>query len=141
MQDIEVQKVEIGTPAYKDLQKARDPLLVGIEEYQKAMVHDRDEISDLYLMVKDKMPIGTARICPSGDHLKVERVAIHQSWQGKGLGKILMQRVLENYNNSDKSIYVHAFTKVSDFYTKCGFKVEGYIEEDGFTLAKMKYHR
>ena len=37
MQDIEVQRVEIGTPAYKDLQKARDPLLVGIEEYQKAM--------------------------------------------------------------------------------------------------------
>jgi predicted GNAT family N-acyltransferase len=134
-----LKRVYMQDPEYEELKRQRLPLLDGIEEFQKQMVHDNDQQCHLYLYLVNETPIGTARIRPTPECLKFERVAIHRDWQGKGIGKEMTQKILQNYKNDGRNVVVHAFLHVEGFYTKCGFEVEERLEEDGFTLAKMIY--
>lgn len=133
-----LEKVSMSdTARYGELQRARTPLLDGITDEQKAMVHDNDEHCDLYLLRHGNIPISTARIHHKDGLLKLERVAVCKSWQKKGIGKKLLQLVLSHYEGSE--IIVYAFKHVEGFYYKCSFKAVEVVQEDGFELVKMIY--
>ncbi len=134
-----LKKVSLQDPEYNELKKQRDPLLEGIEEFQKKLVHDKDEVSHLYLFYHEGKAIGTARIRPTQECLKYERVAVCRDWQGFGIAKLMTQSILENYRNDGRDVIVHAFPQIESFYAKCGFQVLERVTEDGFTLTKMIY--
>lgn len=93
-----------------------------------------DEWDDLdatavHFMVYDKeQPIATARLLPQHS---VGRVAVLMPYRKQGIGKILMQHIID-YARNQKLPYLKlsAQTYVTAFYEALGFKVQGEIYQD-----------
>lgn len=81
--------------------------------------------------------IGTARLADSG---KVGRVAVLESWRGKGVGFAIMKAVIENATSrSGTPLYLHAQTATVPFYEKLGFVIDASVEE--FFEADIPHRR
>lgn len=82
----------------------------------------------------------TAVLVPDGDEMKMQRVALKASFQGKGIGSALM-RFCEEYASKHgfKSVYCHARETAIHFYSKNRYVLEGEpFEEDGILHHKMR---
>lgn len=94
------------------------------------------------LLLKDDQPLGTCRWRETDEGLKLERFAIIKTCRGQGLGKVLVEYVLEKYKESDSCIYLYAQSDVIAFYEKFGFLAVGEeFEEAGIQHRKMIYQR
>ncbi|EXB95662.1 TPA: GNAT family N-acetyltransferase [Acinetobacter baumannii] len=83
----------------------------------------------MHFMVYDKeQPIATARLLPQHS---VGRVAVLMPYRKQGIGKILMQHIIE-YARQHKLPYLKlsAQTYVTAFYEALGFKVQGEVYQD-----------
>lgn len=62
----------------------------------------------------------------SDGHLVVyyPHLIVHPDFQGKGIGKLILNRLQEKYGNFHQQILV-ADGKAIDFYEKCGFEKAG----------------
>ena len=82
----------------------------------------------------------TAVLVPDRDEMKMQRVALKASFQGKGIGSALM-RFCEEYatKHGFKSIYCHARGTAVQFYQKNQYSIEGEpFDEDGIPHNKMR---
>ena len=94
-------------------------------------VPEADEIdgldgeSDHYLLLVDDSPVGTTRVRYVHGKAKIERVAILEEYQGRGLGKKLMQHILQEIKHSGKvkTAVLGAQTYAIPFYENLGFTV------------------
>ena len=94
-------------------------------------VPEEDEIDGLdgesnrYLLKLDNSPAGTARIRYVEGKAKIERVAILSGHQGKGLGRKLMQYLLQEIVRAGKAktAILGAQTHAIPFYEDLGFTV------------------
>ncbi len=101
---------------------------------QEQGITPEDEWDDLdavvlHFIVSDKeQPIATARLLPQHS---VGRVAVLMPYRKQGIGKILMQHIIE-YARNHKMPYLKlsAQTYVTAFYEALGFKVQGEVYED-----------
>lgn len=101
---------------------------------QEQGIAPEDEWDDLdavvlHFIVSDKeQPIATARLLPQHS---VGRVAVLMPYRKQGIGKILMQHIIE-YARNHKMPYLKlsAQTYVTAFYEALGFKVQGEVYED-----------
>lgn len=67
--------------------------------------------------------VGTGRLHPSG---KVGRMAVLPHWRGRGVGAMLLLRLIEEARaQSLESLYLHAQVPVLGFYARYGFVAEG----------------
>ena len=67
--------------------------------------------------------IGTGRLHPSG---KIGRMAVMPSWRGRGVGAAIMECLIEAARQGSlDEVYLHAQTRVVDFYARFGFVAEG----------------
>lgn len=75
----------------------------------------------------DKKIIGYGRIIGDGIvFLYIHDIMVHPSYQGKGLGKQIMNKLLDKINeikkeNHDLRVYLGASLGKEEFYKKCGF--------------------
>ena len=78
-----------------------------------------------YLLSVDENPAGVARVRCLDQHFKIERIGITDEYQGKGLGRNIMQFILADLmalsmlNKVKLSSQTHAIA----FYEKFGFAV------------------
>lgn len=82
----------------------------------------------------------TAVLVPEGAELKMQRVAIKESFQGKGIGSALL-RFCEEYAKKEGfvSLYCHSRASAVSFYLKNDYKTEGItFNEDGIAHSKMR---
>jgi predicted GNAT family N-acyltransferase len=88
-------------------------------------VDGKDKDSDHYLLLLDDQPAGVTRVRFSDDYAKIERVAVLDEHQGKGLGKALMQKILADLkkNMLIRTAKLSAQTYAIPFYEKLGFVV------------------
>ncbi|ARD27866.1 GNAT family N-acetyltransferase [Acinetobacter lactucae] len=101
---------------------------------QEQGIAPEDEWDDLdaivlHFIVYDKeQPIATARLLPQHS---VGRVAVLMPYRKQGIGKILMQYIIE-YARQHKLPYLKlsAQTYVTAFYEALGFKVQGEVYQD-----------
>jgi predicted GNAT family N-acyltransferase len=84
-----------------------------------------DDSSHHYLLSLDKAIIGTARVRYIDEKAKIERVAILPSYQGRGLGKKLMQFIIDDVrnNNTIKKAVLSSQVSALSFYESLGFQV------------------
>lgn len=70
--------------------------------------------------------IATARLSPRGGGLcYFNRLAVLKPWRGRGLGRLLMQCLLdEAQNRGQTNLILHAQTAAAGFYEKFGFVAE-----------------
>ena len=105
-------------------------------EGQKVPIHEemdgKDSESDHYLLFVNNQPAGVARVRFIEDFAKIERVAILEEYQGKGLGKEIMNKILADLREN-AAVYtakLSAQTYAIPFYEKLGFSIcsEEYID-------------
>ena len=71
----------------------------------------------------DGGPIGTGRLLPDGH---IGRMAVLADWRGKGVGRALLERVLEEAGGRNmRHLALHAQTQACGFYRRFGFVEEG----------------
>lgn len=101
---------------------------------QEQGIAPEDEWDDLDTMVlhfivyDQEQPIATARLLPQHS---VGRVAVLMPYRKQGIGKILMQHIID-YARNQKLPYLKlsAQTYVTAFYEALGFKVQGEVYQD-----------
>ncbi|NJP12672.1 MAG: GNAT family N-acetyltransferase [Leptolyngbyaceae cyanobacterium RU_5_1] len=101
----------------------------------------QDEQAQHILTYLDGKPVGTARIRFWDDRTaKVERVAVLAEVRGQGIGRTLMEYILNLLAEKHVvEVAMNAQESVIEFYEKLGFTSEGELfEEAGIPHIKMR---
>ena len=94
-----------------------------------------------YLARCGTVAAGTARIRDAGDGVvKIERVAVLAADRGKGIGKALMVRTIEDSRaDGARTIAIHAQCHAEKFYQVLGFKrIGGVFDEADIPHIRME---
>ena len=120
--------LQIRTGSWAELQSDAKPIReqVFIQEQQIAAVDEwdaQDEISQHFAVCDGEQVIATARLLPNHS---IGRVAVLASYRGQGIGKLLMQEIIQQARIQQRpllqlSSQVHAMS----FYQALGFQVCG----------------
>lgn len=81
--------------------------------------------------------VGTGRLHPSG---KLGRMAVLAPWRGRGVGGMILQRLLEQARRQRMdTVYLHGQVPVLEFYARYGFQADGEVfEEAGIPHRLMR---
>ena len=93
-----------------------DPVL-EYDEYEQTSLH--------YLLTVDHTPVATARWRETAKGIKLERFATLASHRNKGLGAIMLQRVMKDTIPFGKKLYLHSQLNAIPFYERHGFVIKG----------------
>ena len=94
-----------------------------------------------YLARWNDVAVGTARIRDAGNGVvKIERVAVLPADRGKGIGKALMVRTIEDARAGGAgTIAIHAQCHAAEFYQALGFKrIGGVFDEADIPHVRME---
>lgn len=91
----------------------------------KEELDGKDTESTHYLLFINEHPVGVARTRCLGGFSKIERVAIVDDYQGKGLGRNIMTFILSDLrcHSTGKKVKLSSQTYAIPFYEKLGFSV------------------
>lgn len=100
-------------------------------------ISEADEFDDLdakarhFLAMQGGRPVGTARMIPAGETLKIGRVCVLAKARGTGLGAALVQAGVDLARREGyKRAYLSAQTYALGFYEGLGFRPYGGIYDD-----------
>ena len=115
---------------------------VFIDEQDVPEHIERDEFDDAAIHVickADELIIAAGRILLFEEEAIVGRVAVLKPWRGKGVGKKIMEFVMEiAKRNGVEIVTANVQIDVQDFYEKLGFKPMGELFlEAGIEHVKM----
>jgi len=120
-----LEKVEIINFLFEHLQEFGDPK----KDIQKALDYSLKEFNSFggftMLIIEDKVIAGVSVINKTGmggyipENILVY-IATHKDYRGKGLGKTLMQKVID-YSKGDIALHVEANNPAKYLYEKLGF--------------------
>ncbi|MBU3084392.1 GNAT family N-acetyltransferase [Acinetobacter seifertii] len=113
----------------KDAEYIREQVFIQEQGIAPEDEWDDFDATAVHFMVYDKeQPIATARLLPQHS---VGRVAVLMSYRKQGIGKILMQHIID-YARNQKLPYLKlsAQTYVTAFYEALGFNVQGEVYQD-----------
>jgi predicted GNAT family N-acyltransferase len=139
---IEVIKIT-GEEQLKEAFKIRHEVFVDEQHVDPELEYDEyEDTSNHYLALADGRPAGTARFRKTGKGVKLERFAVLQPHRGTGVGKALVERVINDVMSLDPAkIYLHAQMQVIPFYEKYGFEASGEIFEEAGILHRIMYYK
>jgi predicted GNAT family N-acyltransferase len=97
----------------------------------------KDEDATHFLLTREAVPLGCGRMLPDG---KIGRMAILQQHRGQGLGRQLLDFIVEQARHQGmKRLYLHAQTHALHFYHGAGFTPFGdEFEEAGIPHSSME---
>lgn len=113
----------------KDAKYIREQVFIQEQGIASEDEWDDFDATAVHFMVYDKeQPIATARLLPQHS---VGRVAVLMPYRKQGIGKILMQHIID-YARNQKLPYLKlsAQTYVTAFYEALGFNVQGEVYQD-----------
>lgn len=118
---------------------------VFVEEQRVDAREEYDEFEETsahFLAFVDDVPCGTARWRRTSNGIKMERFAVLASCRRMGVGKALVQAVLDDVFSQQpepiQSIYLHAQLPAMPLYAGFGFVAIGHMfEEAGIQHYKM----
>ena len=112
---------ELGDQAWQ----VRDTVFVGEQHVPPGIERDEHDAASRHVIARDSdgCTIGTGRLLADG-HLG--RMAVLADWRGKGVGRALLERLLEEASlQGQENLALHAQTQASGFYRRFGFVEEG----------------
>ena len=123
----EVVVAVVGSEHLATCQKIRRQVFVdgqGVPEERE--IDGLDAVSTHFLLWRDGVPVGTARMRVLDASAKAERVAVLKSASGRGLGAQLMRALeREAVARGLSGVLLHAQESVIPFYEKRGYVVAG----------------
>jgi predicted GNAT family N-acyltransferase len=98
---------------------------------------DQDENATHFLLTQNTVALACGRLLPNG---KVGRMAVLKDQRGKGLGRQLLDYMVEYARSKGMSrLYLHAQQHAADFYQNAGFATFGdAFEEAGIPHLAMQ---
>lgn len=116
----------------------RRKVFVDEQQVNRTDEHDIYEpIAHHYLAFADEQPVGAARWRETENGIKLERFAVIKEFRNKGIGSLLLKKILRDTSKLQKSIYLHAQMNAVNFYKREGFKIVG----DVFTEANIQHYK
>lgn len=89
---------------------------------------NQDSISLHFVLYKDQQAVATARLLTNNS---IGRVAVLKEYRGLGLGKLLMQKIIQIAKQQNRAqITLSAQQHAIQFYEALGFKVQGELYLD-----------
>jgi predicted GNAT family N-acyltransferase len=128
---VPVDIVEFGVEAgdWTELEAAareiREAVFVAEQKVPRQIELDEHDAASRHVVARDGdgSAIGTGRLLPDGH---IGRMAVLADWRGKGVGRALLERLLEEARQCNHSpLALHAQTQASGFYRRFGFVEEG----------------
>ena len=116
----------------EDIFRIREIVFIKGQRVPRKRERDEFDKSAKHVIVfYNKKPIGCARVRFVHKKAKLERIALLKEYRNKGLGKMIMDYLI-NYCRKKKSkeIVLNSQYYIKDFYRKCGFKTRGKIFMD-----------
>lgn len=113
---------------------------VFVVEQEVNFEDEFDEFEDIcthYLLEIGGIHAGTARWRIVGKKVKLERFAIYEEFRNKGLGDVLLEKVIEDTLKTGMDLYMHAQLKAIPFYKRRGFTAVG----DLFTECDIEHYK
>lgn len=116
-------------PLYQKERELRNKILlrpIGVPDYGWEM---NDMNSWHFVAVEGAKVIGCVILYPLNEEkskAQLMQMAVDHSWQGKGIGKLLV-KVLLNFATTQgiKEIEIHSRAEVTTFYEQLGFQIYG----------------
>lgn len=85
--------------------------------------------SNIYLAYADNQPVGFLAFKEDGEKIDVQAIVVTPTFQGKGVGKELMNTLLKVNEGKELRLVTHPYnTKAIIFYLKSGFQIEGWAD-------------
>jgi predicted GNAT family N-acyltransferase len=126
MDNILISQVAVADPRYQEVWELREAVLrkpIGLSLRNEDLSKDKEDV--ILAAVADSGVIGCLMITTiDSKKLKLRQMAVYDGWQGKGIGKMLMQAA-EQYaagSGYDK-IVLHARKVAMGFYEALGYMV------------------
>ncbi|HOH09057.1 MAG TPA: GNAT family N-acetyltransferase [bacterium] len=114
--------------------------IVFMEEQQVAYAEEVDELEHSALHILGEMagePMAAARIRFLGEYAKLERIAVRKAWRGRGLGRELVEYMIEVARERGfHKFKMHAQAHLVEFYRVHGFEPKGEM----FQEAKIDHY-
>lgn len=90
-----------------------------------------------YLAYYDEKPVGASRWRETSQGIKLERFAVLIEYRNKGIGDLMLKKIIRDVSHLNKPIYLHAQLPAVNFYKKAGFQVTGEI----FSEANIEHYK
>ncbi|MEJ7780268.1 MAG: GNAT family N-acetyltransferase [Daejeonella sp.] len=134
---VNVKKV-IGKHELDQVFAIRRKVFVDEQNCPPQLEWEFEEESTHFLGSVNDIPAGAARWRMTDKGYKLERFAVLKEFRGYGMGKALVQTVLDNLPKDAHYIYLNAQLTAIGLYEKFGFIKEGpQFEEAGIQHFKM----
>ena len=128
MQSLSIQKINTTHPLFKEVFALREEVLrkpMGLSLYNEDTSADIPD--DTFVALSDGKVIGCV-LCKVAKEkvIKLRQMAVADHWQGKGVGKMLIENAENNAReNGFEKIELHARQNAIAFYEKLGYKQYG----------------
>lgn len=116
---------------------------VFVTEQQVPAENEIDAFEDTshhLLLFEDEQAVATARWRETANGIKLERFAVRSAWRNRGIGKRLLEAVLDDIQRQagpGQQLYLHAQLRAVPFYARAGFQKAG----DEFTECGIRHVR
>ncbi len=122
-------QINMENPLYQKERELRNKVLlspIGIPDFGWEM---NDSKSWHFVALDKNKVIGCVLLLPLDDKKtkgQLIQMAVKDSWQGKGIGKLLVKSLLTfALTNGLKEVEIHSRTEVTSFYEPLGFQIIG----------------
>ena len=109
----------------EEARQLRDAVFVDEQKVPRDIEWDEHDAVSRHVIARDSDggAIGTGRLLADGH---IGRMAVLADWRGKGVGRALLERLLEEARlQGHAHLALHAQTQASGFYRRFGFVEEG----------------
>jgi predicted GNAT family N-acyltransferase len=133
--------------SFKDIELAEKAIAIRrtvfVEEQgvDPRLEYDNEDVSHHYLLMLADKPIATARWRETEKGIKLERFAVLSGFRNRGIGEVILKKVLKDVVHMKKMIYLHSQINAIPFYERNGFvKFGEQFTEAGIVHFLMKYN-
>lgn len=130
MTPVSIQIINSQHPYFSQVFALREKVLrrpLGLSLFNEDTSGDAED--DIFIALENDLVIGCLMSKNKGNNwIKLRQMAVVESWQGKGIGKLLMQSA-ESFarDNGIQKIELHARENAIGFYEKLGYKGYGEV--------------
>ena len=126
--NISVSHITSASSRYREVWDLREEILrkpLGLSLKNEDM--SRDHRNTIFIAEHEGAIIGCVLMEPlDSDTAQLRAMAVYNEWQGKGIGRLLVQ-ALERYasQNGYKKVILHARKVIHEFYKSMNYKIHG----------------
>lgn len=102
----------------------RTKVFIEEQHVEPEIEYEYEEEGNYYLLFQNDDPVATARWRKTEKGIKLERFAMLKEFRNQGLGKKLLDAVLEDVVPFGDKIYLHSQVIAINYYKRSGFVAE-----------------